>query len=84
MINIIAADFPSELTGESEGTTSLQWRQMGAMASQITSLTIVYSTFYSDADKKTSKLRITGLCAGNSPVTGDPAQGASNAGNVSI
>ena len=30
--------------------------------------------------KKTSKLRVTGLCAGNSPVTGDfPAQMASNA-----
>ena len=28
---------------------------MGAMASQITSLTIVYSTVYSDADKKNIK-----------------------------
>ena len=35
--------------------------------------------------KKSSKLRITGLCAGNSPVTGDfPAQKVSNAENVSI
>ena len=35
--------------------------------------------------KKTSKLRITGLCAGNSPVTGEfPAQRASNAENISI
>ena len=37
--------------------------------------------------KKTSKLRVTGLCAGNSPVTGDrwnPVQMASNAENVSI
>ena len=35
--------------------------------------------------KKTSKLRVTGLCAGNSPVTGEfPAQMASNAENVSI
>ena len=35
--------------------------------------------------KKTSKLRVTGLCAGNSPVTGEfPAQKASNAENVSI
>ena len=34
--------------------------------------------------KKTSKLRITGLCAGNSPVTGEfPAQMASNVENVS-
>ena len=35
--------------------------------------------------KKTSKLRVTGLCAGNSPVTGEfPAQRASKAENVSI
>ena len=35
--------------------------------------------------KKTSKLRVTGLCAGNSPVTGKfPPQRASNAENVSI
>ena len=35
--------------------------------------------------KKTWKLRVTGLCAGNSPVTGEfPAQMASNAENVSI
>ena len=50
---------------------------MGAMSSQITSFTIVYS--------KLSKLRVTGLCAGTSPVTGEfPAQMASNAENVSI
>ena len=36
---------------------------MGAIASQITSLTIV--------SNKTSKLRVTGLCAGNSPGTGE-------------
>ena len=47
---------------------------MGTMVSQITSLTIV-----------SSKPRITGLCAGNSPVTCEfPAQMASNAENVSI
>ena len=35
--------------------------------------------------KKTSKLRVTGLCEGNSPVTGGfPAQRASNAEHVSI
>ena len=35
--------------------------------------------------KKTSKLRVTGLCVGNSPGTGEfPAQMASNAENVSI
>ena len=35
--------------------------------------------------KKISKLRLTGICAGNSPVTGEfPAQMASNAEKVSI
>ena len=35
--------------------------------------------------KKTSKLRVTGLCEGNSPVTGEfPAQMTSNAESVSI
>ena len=59
---------------------------MNAMAPQITSLTIVYSTVYSRRrSKKTSKLRVSGLCEGNSPVTGEfPAQRASNTENVSI
>ena len=58
--------------------------KMGAMASQITNLTIVYSTVYSGAHKK-SKFRVTGLCVGNSPVTDEfPAQMARNAENVSI
>ena len=53
---------------------------MGAMASQITGVSIVYSDVYSVAEqKKASKLRVTGLCEGNSQVTGDfPAQRASN------
>ena len=55
------------------------------MASQITSLTIVYSTVDSGAHKKTPKLIVTGLCAGNSPVTGEfDAQRANNAEDVSI
>ena len=56
------------------------------MASQITSLTIVYSTICSRyRSKETSKLRVTGLCEENSPVTGEfPAHMASNAENVSI
>ena len=59
---------------------------MSTMASQITSVTIVYSTVYSRRkSKKTSKLHITGLCEGNSLVTSEfPAQRASNAENVSI
>ena len=59
---------------------------MGVMASQITSLTIVYPThLFRCRSKKTSKLHVTGLCVGNSPVTSElPAQMASNAENVSI
>ena len=59
---------------------------MSVMASKITCLTIVYSTVYSRRrSKKTSKLRVTGLCLGNSPVTGEfPSQMDSNAENVSI
>ena len=58
---------------------------MSMIASQITSLTIVYSTVYSGADQKISKPRVTGLCAGNSPVTGEfLTHRASNAENVSI
>ena len=59
---------------------------MGTMASQISSLTIVYSTVYSrPRSKKTSKLRVTGLCTRNSPVAGEfPAQQASYVENVSI
>ena len=42
------------------------------MVSQITSLTIVYSTVYSwRRSKKTPKLLVTGLCGGKSPVNGE-------------
>ena len=46
---------------------------MNAMASQITGVSIVYSTVCSNANKKKdpSKLRVTGLCEENSPVTGE-------------
>ena len=59
---------------------------MSAMVSQITSLTIVYLTVYSGADqRKHQSSSFTGLCAGNSAVTGEfPAQMACNAENVSI
>ena len=55
---------------------------LGAMVSQITSLSIGCSIVCS---KKTSKLRVTGLYEGNSPVTGEfPSKKASNAKFVSI
>ena len=45
----------------------------------------LFNRSFTRRSKKTSKLRVTGLCAGNSPVTGEfPAQMASNAENVSI
>ena len=57
---------------------------MGAMASQITSLTIVLlNGLFRHRSKKASKLCFTGLCMGNSQVTSEfPAQKASNAENV--
>ena len=59
---------------------------MGTVASQITSLKIVYSTVYSGTDEiKHQSSASLAFCAGNSPVTGEfPAQNASNAENVSI
>ena len=60
---------------------------MSAIASQITSLTIVYSgnCLFRRRSKKTSKLRVIGLCVGNSSGTGEfPAQMDSNAENASI
>ena len=45
---------------------------MSVIASQITSLAIVYSTWlFGRRSKKTSKLRVTGLCAGKSPEAGE-------------
>ena len=59
---------------------------MSTMASQITSLTdCLHSQLFRRRSKKTTKLSVTGLCAANSPVTGEfPIQMASNAENVSI
>ena len=59
---------------------------MSTMASQITSLLIVLlKHLFRRRSKKTSKLRVTGRCGQNSPVTGEfPTQSTSNAENVSI
>ena len=88
----VAGQFPSQGDNNAENVSiswgnygsgySLEWHHNGAMASQISSLTIVYSRRRS---KKISKLRVTGLCAVNSPLTGEfHAQRASNEENVSI
>ena len=58
---------------------------MGTITSQITSLTIVYSTDYSDADQRKHQSSASLAFVGNSPETGEfPAQMASGAENVSI
>ena len=52
---------------------------------QIWFCTRLLNRLFRHRSKKTSKLHVTGLCEGNSPVTGEvPAQRASNAENVSI
>ena len=46
---------------------------------------LVLNGLFRRRPKKTSRLRVTGLCEGNSPVTGEfPVQTANNAENVSI
>ena len=59
---------------------------MGAMTSQITNHDCLLNLIFRRRSKKTSsELRVTGLCEGNSPVTGEfPAQMVDNAENVSI
>ena len=65
---------------------SLQWCHNGrASVSNHQPHDCLFNRLFRRRSKKTSKLRVTGLCAGNSPGTGEfPAQMASNAENVSI
>ena len=65
---------------------SLQWRHNGPDGvSNHHHRACLLNCLFERRSKKTSKLRVTGLCAGNSQVTGEfPAQRASNAENVSI
>ena len=63
---------------------ALQWRHNGRdSVSNHQHHHCLLSHLFKRRSKKTSKLRVTGLCAGNSPVTGEfPAQRASNAENI--
>ena len=65
---------------------SLQWRHNGRDGvSNHQPHDCLLNHLFRRRSKKTWKLRVTGLCVGNSPVTGEfPAQMASNAENVSI
>ena len=64
----------------------LRWRQNGHDGvSNHQPHDCLLNRLFRRRSKKTSKLRVTGLCAWNSPVTGEfPAQMASNGENVSI
>ena len=65
---------------------SLRWRHNGhdGVSNNLPHHCLL-SRLFGCRSKKTSKLRVTGLCAGNSPGTGGfPAQMASNAENISI
>ena len=65
---------------------SLRWRHNGGdSVSNHQPHDCLLNRLFRRRSKKTSKLRVTGLCGGNSPGTGEfPAQMASNAENVSI
>ena len=67
-------------------TISLQWRHSERDGvSNHQPVHCLLNRSFRRRSKKTSELRVTGLCAGISPVTGEfPAQKASNAENVSI
>ena len=68
------------------GDKSLQWRHNGLDSiSNHHPHDCLLNRLFRRRSKKTSKLRVTGLCAGNSPGTGEfPAQMASIAENISI
>ena len=80
----VTGGFPSQRAGDAE--LSLQWRHKGRdSVSNHQPHDCLLNRLFRRRSKKTSKLRVTGLCAGNSPMTGEfPAQMASNAENVSI
>ena len=67
-------------------TISLQWRLNGRdSVSNHQPHDCLFNRLFRRRSKKKSKLRVTGLCEGNSPGTGEfPAQRASNTENVSI
>ena len=75
-----------QLTHTNIAWISLQWRHNGHdSVSNHQPYDCLLNRLFRRKSKKTSKLRVTGLCAGNSPWTGEfPAQMASNAENVSI
>ena len=92
MLQLLGPEYSSELGQHNDlwflGTSlySLQWRHNGCDGvSNHQPHNCLLNRLFRRKSNKTSKLRVTGLCAGNSPVTGEfPAQMVSNAENISI
>ena len=78
--------FPSQGASSVENTSSSQWRHNEPHGvSDHQPYDCLPNRLFSRRSKETSKLRVTGLRGGNSPVTGEfPAQRVNNAENVSI
>ena len=78
--------YPSEMHLKTQFSRTLLWRHNGRdSVSNHQPHDCLPNRLFRRRSKKTSKPRVTGLCAGNSPGTGEfPAQMASNAENVSI
>ena len=79
-------DWAMTTTRRDEKHFTLQWRHNGCdSVSNHQPNDCLLNRLFRHRSKKTSKLRVTGLCAGNSPGTGElPAQMASNADFFSI
>ena len=80
---IYLPEFPRVVTFQDR---TLQWRHNGRdSVSNHQPHDCLLNRLFRRRSKKTSKFRVTGICARNSPGTGEfPAQMASNAENVSI
>ena len=85
LVNSVSADLPCTVTGWDIRST-LQWRHNEHYGvPNHRRLHCLLNRFFSRRSKKTSKLRVTGLCKGSPSVTdGFPSQRVSNAENVSI
>ena len=80
------SSFPCRNWSNVPDWVTLQWRHNGCDSiSNYQPHDCLFNRLFRRRSKKTSKLRVTSLCAGNSPGTREfPAQMASNAVNVSI
>ena len=78
--------FPAHVPVFHKRQKTLQWRHNGRdSVSNHQPHHCLLNRLFRRRSKETSKLRVTGLCAGNSPGTGEfPAQMASNADKASI